>query len=180
MDCASLRVCSQFHFESFLLNPTSYPICFDNHAKPFSHKSFGLIFIQNPRGVGGSQGSLSSPSQYFPVTTFRMNTYKKCASNPCRMNTCGAKDLKSLCFQHLQKTGGGVGLLSADRERFVRGANHEGRTFLTSLPRYIITSTLRYSGGLKYAAPWRNSPADGMACEKTIRIGTKIAPLPGV
>jgi len=36
-----------------------------------------------------------------------MNTYKKCACNPFRMNTCGAKDLKSLCFQHLQKKGEG-------------------------------------------------------------------------
>jgi hypothetical protein len=36
----------------------------------------------------------------------KMNTYKKRVRNPFRMNTCGAKDLKSLCFQHLQKTGG--------------------------------------------------------------------------
>lgn len=37
-----------------------------------------------------------------------------------------------------------------------------------------------YSGGFKYAAPCRNNPAEGIGCENTIRIGTKIAPLPGV
>jgi hypothetical protein len=31
-----------------------------------------------------------------------------------------------------------------------------------------------------YAAPCRYNPAAGIACENTIRIGTKIAPLPGV
>src|SRR5258707_6658574 len=36
-----------------------------------------------------------------------MNTYKKTPVSAFRMNTCGAKDLKSLCFQHLQKIGGG-------------------------------------------------------------------------
>src|SRR5882724_1823747 len=40
-----------------------------------------------------------------------MNTYKKCACNPFRMNTCKTLDLKSLCFQHLQKIGGGAELL---------------------------------------------------------------------
>src|SRR5260221_2298336 len=53
----------------------------------------------------GAEGFLSFPSS--SLTPFRMNTYKKCANNPCRMNTCGAKDLKYLCFQHLQKIGGG-------------------------------------------------------------------------
>ncbi len=36
-----------------------------------------------------------------------MNTYKKRACNPFRMNTCKTLDLKSLCFQHLQKKGRG-------------------------------------------------------------------------
>ncbi len=31
-----------------------------------------------------------------------------------------------------------------------------------------------------YAAPCRYKPAEGIACENTILIGTKIAPLPGV
>jgi hypothetical protein len=31
-----------------------------------------------------------------------------------------------------------------------------------------------------YAAPCLYKPAAGIACENTIRIGTKIAPLPGV
>src|SRR5579871_639726 len=35
-------------------------------------------------------------------------------------------------------------------------------------------------GGRRYAAPCRYKPADGIACENTIRIGTKIAALPGV
>src|SRR5437763_246815 len=39
---------------------------------------------------------------------------------------------------------------------------------------------LNYSGGLRYAAPWRKSPAEGMGCEKTMRMGTKMAPAPGV
>ena len=38
----------------------------------------------------------------------------------------------------------------------------------------------RYSGERKYAAPCRNNPADAIGCENTIRIGTKIAPAPGV
>jgi len=38
----------------------------------------------------------------------------------------------------------------------------------------------RYSGNRKYAAPCRNNPADAIGCENTIRIGTKIAPAPGV
>src|SRR5258707_3811787 len=36
-----------------------------------------------------------------------MNTYKKCVRKPFRMNTYKTLDLKSLCFQHLQKIGGG-------------------------------------------------------------------------
>src|SRR5256885_1693893 len=36
-----------------------------------------------------------------------MNTYKKCVRIPFRMNTCKTLDLKSLCFQHLQKKGRG-------------------------------------------------------------------------
>src|SRR5262245_34909171 len=43
------------------------------------------------------------------LPAFRMNTYKKRACNPCRMNTCKSLDLKSLCFQHLQESGEGVG-----------------------------------------------------------------------
>src|SRR5262249_43697319 len=35
-------------------------------------------------------------------------------------------------------------------------------------------------GGLMYAAPCRCSPAEGIAYEKTMQIGTKIAPVPGV
>src|SRR5580704_17795619 len=34
--------------------------------------------------------------------------------------------------------------------------------------------------GRIYAAPCRYNPTDGIACENTMRIGTKIAPLPGV
>src|SRR5215471_181891 len=37
-----------------------------------------------------------------------------------------------------------------------------------------------YSGALRYAAPWRKRPADGSACENTMRMGTKMALLPGV
>ncbi len=47
-----------------------------------------------------------------PVTLFRMNTYK-------------SLDLKSLCFQHLQKTGGGgvimVNQISDELARGTRG-----------------------------------------------------------
>src|SRR5207302_393529 len=35
-------------------------------------------------------------------------------------------------------------------------------------------------GGLMYAAPCRCRPAVGIACENTMRIGTKMAPVPGV
>jgi hypothetical protein len=44
------------------------------------------------------------------VSPFKMNTYKKSFRKPFRMNTYKSLDLKSLCFQHLQKIGGG-GLL---------------------------------------------------------------------
>src|ERR1700741_5342224 len=44
------------------------------------------------------------------LISFLINTYKKSVCNPYRMNTCGAKDLKFLCFQHLRKMGGWGGV----------------------------------------------------------------------
>src|SRR5882724_11842563 len=44
-----------------------------------------------------------------------MNTYKKCACNPLKMNTCKTLDLKYLCFQHLKKIGEGVGVILLTR-----------------------------------------------------------------
>ncbi len=48
---------------------------------------------------------LFGPSEKSPNSS-GMNAYKNCASKPFRMNTCGAKDLKYLCFQTLTKNRG--------------------------------------------------------------------------
>jgi chemotaxis protein CheX len=51
-----------------------------------------------------------------------------------------------------------------------------------SIPRSLPANTQppKSMGGLMYAAPCRNNPAETIGCENTIRIGTKIALLPGV
>ena len=59
-------------------------------------------YIVRCSGSAFSQNSLNSSG---------MNTCKKSVSKSFRMNTCKTKDLKSLYFQHLQKTGGGGGWL---------------------------------------------------------------------
>ena len=41
----------------------------------------------------------------------RINTYAKCAANPCGMNTSKIIGLKVSCNQHLQKNGGWGGLI---------------------------------------------------------------------
>jgi len=61
----------------------------------------------DPERPSGAEGFLPLSFPSSSLSPFRMNTYKKCADNPRRINTCGAKDLKSLCFQHLRKIGGG-------------------------------------------------------------------------
>src|SRR5579859_5920033 len=58
--------------------------------RPPQNPSAPIVFSANPSG---------------------MNTYKKRVRNPFQMNTCRTLDLKSLCFQHLQKIGGGGWLL---------------------------------------------------------------------
>src|SRR5437899_4233695 len=78
----------------------------------FSSNSSGLNIRHraedaDPERPSGAEGFLSLSFPPSSLTPFRMNTYKKCTANPRRINTCGAKDLKSLCFQHLQKIGGG-------------------------------------------------------------------------
>src|SRR5579871_127040 len=57
------------------------------------------------RGLAANTHPLALPQKSSKSST--MNTYEKCFCNLFRMNTCGTKDLKSLCYQHLQKTGGG-------------------------------------------------------------------------
>ena len=45
----------------------------------------------------------------------RMNTYAKRAANPCRMRTSKIIGLKVSCNEHLQKSGGGGGLIVTQR-----------------------------------------------------------------
>jgi len=49
----------------------------------------------------------SAPKQ--PLEAERLSSFPRSELTPFRMNTCGAKDLKYLCFQHLQKRGEGGG-----------------------------------------------------------------------
>jgi len=72
------------------------------------------------------------------LSTFRMNTYKKTPVSAFRMNTCGAKDLKYLCFQHLRKKGRGwVVIVNCTSDEAC-----PSRTFLFALVR-MISLTLR-------------------------------------
>jgi len=78
------------------------------------------------------------------LTSFRMNTYKNAPVTPFRMSTCGAKDLKSLCFQHLQKKGRGGWAIRARPEQLMRGVNQtscEGFPFRSVVFEREISST---------------------------------------
>src|ERR1700721_487816 len=71
---------------------------------------------------------------------------------------------------------------NTQRGVILSASDKDGRRTSTtrSLKIFVRRKLENYSGTRKYAAPCRNSPADAIGCENTIRIGTKIAPAPGV
>jgi len=71
-------VFSSPQLQFFLPTPLSYPLCFDNHAKPSSNISFVFIFIQNTWGVAWvylTTGSFSSLSPVFATLTKTTGVY---------------------------------------------------------------------------------------------------------
>jgi hypothetical protein len=56
-----------------------------------------------------------------------MNTYAKCATNPCGMRTSKIVGLKVSCNEHLQKNGGRGGLIVTQRPPTARSPRQVGR-----------------------------------------------------
>ena len=79
-------------------------LCFDILTNSFCRKPLALIFIQTARGYTPLFCTCSS-------NLSKMNTYAKCAVNPCRMRTYKIIGLKTPCNEHLQENGGGEVLL---------------------------------------------------------------------
>ena len=83
--------------------------CFDNDTKPFCRNPPCLISIQNPRGCAPSV--LLAVHKKIGNNLIRMNTYAKRTANSRRMRTYKIIGLKVSCNEHLQKNGGGGGLI---------------------------------------------------------------------
>ena len=80
------------------------------------------------------------------LISFVISTYKKCACKPFRMSTSGAKDLKSLSFQHLQKTGGWGGVAVnqvSDEGNLLRACILVARRKIMRLRRFFSNGSTR-------------------------------------
>jgi len=136
-------------------------LCFDNDTKPYCRKPLVLKSIQNPRGYTPLFLSLLlSPN--------RMNTYAKCAANPCGIRTSKIIGLKASCNEHLQKNGG--------REGFGCG--------LYSQPTQILLPSALFVRSFRSSAPERKSTSVfSSACARSCRNGgypiatTQVQPL---